>query len=539
MVRKHGRPMQHVVALTLILLLTPLLAVARPQPAVAAGIVSQCTEAALRNALTGGGLVTFSCSGVIPIASQLVITADTTIDGGGQVTLDGQDATRLIQVNAGVTVELRGLTLTAGRAVFPEHGGAIHNSGTLTIIAGTLSGNHAETFEFNPSNGGAIFNLGSLTIIESIFDGNSASGSGGAIFNDSGAVAVEDSTLTANSSDNRAGAIFSRLGSLTLTASTLTGNRASFGGAVETQQSNATIIASTLSGNTAASTGGAIDNLGGSTMTIIASTLTGNSTVNGGGAISNGFSNLTLTASTLSGTTSVSTGGAIDNVGGTVTLTANILSSSVSNCARDTAFITSSGYNIGSDASCNLTASGDLQNTDPLLGPLANNGGPTATKLPLTGSPALNRVPNALCVILSAANAGRDQRGAPRPESSGAACDSGSVELQLNNYFCVGERSGSLRYFVTPNGCVRGEFRLMQTADGVYAFCVGDRSGSMRYLPNSATNCLRGEWQLVMPEVSPITICVGERSRAVRYVAHAGQCNARGELAYHIVNPVG
>ena len=192
---------------------------------------------------------------------------------------------------------------------------------------------------------------------------------------------------------------------------------------------------------------------------------------------------------------------------------------------------------MASDGSCSLTAIGDVQNVDPLLGGLQNNGGPTQTILPQASSPALDRVPNAPCATLSAANNSQDQRGAPRPEGNGLPCDSGAVELQLNTYFCVGERSGALRYFVTPDGCVRGEYRLMPSVDGIYAFCVGDRSGAMRYLPDGGA-CLRGEWQLMMPVTSPITLCVGELSRSVRYVAESGQCNPRGELPYVIVNPV-
>jgi hypothetical protein len=201
--------------------------------------------------------------------------------------------------------------------------------------------------------------------------------------------------------------------------------------------------------------------------------------------------------------------------------------------------ITSGGYNVASDATCNLAAAGDAPNTDPQLGPLAFNGGPTETHLPMANSPAIDRVPNAACVAQAAATNDRDQRGAPRPESAGLPCDSGSVELQLNNYFCVGERSGSLRYFVTPDGCVRGEYRLTQSADGQYAFCVGDRSGSMRYLFNAGANCLRGEMKLVLPQAEPITICVGERSRSVRYVDSGASCNPRGEVEYEIINPVG
>jgi hypothetical protein len=88
--------------LACILLLTPFLMVVRPQPAQAAGVVSECTEQALRAALVGGGVVTITCSGVIPLTSQLEITQDTIIDGNF-VTLDGQGATRLIHVGAVLT----------------------------------------------------------------------------------------------------------------------------------------------------------------------------------------------------------------------------------------------------------------------------------------------------------------------------------------------------------------------------------------------------------------------------------------------------
>jgi predicted outer membrane repeat protein len=442
---------------------------------------------------------------VIPIAGQLEISRDTTIDGGGVVTLDGQGLTRLIQVNAGAAVELRGLTLTNGFTDTTD-GGAILNNGTLAIESSTLIGNSSEGL------GGAVYSSGVLTINASALTGNIALGGAwaGAIYNNGGVVTITNSTLRVNRAEAFGGAIFNfDNGILTIIASTLSDNSANFGGAIFNNPNTAvTIIASTLSDNRA-NFGGAIYNAGG--LTVMSSTLAGNSSNNGG------------TIYTFS------------SLGGFASLTGNILSGS-GLCVGP---IISTGYNVADDDTCNLTAAGDLQNANPLLGNLANNGGPTQTFMPQAGSPAIDRVPNAACVALAATNNNQDQRGAPRPESNGLPCDSGSVELQVNNYFCVGDRSGTLRYFVTPNGCVRGEHRLMQSADGLYAVCVGDRSGSMRYLPTSGASCQRGEWMLVLPEDGPITVCVGERSRTVRYVANAGQCNARGELVYVIINPAG
>lgn len=92
--------------------------------------------------------------------------------------------------------------------------------------------------------------------------------------------------------------------------------------------------------------------------------------------------------------------------------------------------LTSLGHNIVSDASGGLTGPGDLNSTNPLLGILANHGGPTLTHAPLLGSPAIDAVPLADCTDASGNPITTDQRGVARPQ--GAACDSGSVEVIQN-----------------------------------------------------------------------------------------------------------
>ena len=53
--------------------------------------------------------------------------------------------------------------------------------------------------------------------------------------------------------------------------------------------------------------------------------------------------------------------------------------------------ITSAGYNLSNDDGGGyLNGPGDLINTDPLLGPLQDNGGPTQTYALLPGSPAID-----------------------------------------------------------------------------------------------------------------------------------------------------
>ncbi|WP_330113878.1 choice-of-anchor Q domain-containing protein [Streptomyces sp. MUM 178J] len=86
-------------------------------------------------------------------------------------------------------------------------------------------------------------------------------------------------------------------------------------------------------------------------------------------------------------------------------------------CAKAFAAIESLGHNIDSDGSCRLAAEGDLPSRPALLGPLADNGGPTDTHALLPGSPALDAAAHCSAT---------DQRGVSRPQ--GAACDIGAYE---------------------------------------------------------------------------------------------------------------
>jgi hypothetical protein len=95
------------------------------------------------------------------------------------------------------------------------------------------------------------------------------------------------------------------------------------------------------------------------------------------------------------------------------------------NCDSEFVF-RSQGYNFSDDASCHLTATGDRQNAgNPQLGALAQNGGPTLTRMPANASPLVDFIPGARC----APGITNDQRGVTRPQ--GGTCDIGSVELEL------------------------------------------------------------------------------------------------------------
>ncbi len=196
------------------------------------------------------------------------------------------------------------------------------------------------------------------------------------------------------------GAVYS-VGSLTITNSTITGNKTEPGGGVDARGGGIfdgialTMVNSTVSGNTAVGTGGSVGGgiivrPGGTTTSITSSTFAGNSGNNG--------ADFETEASSLTITDSVMADGCL--VEGPVT---------------------DGGHNLDAGSSCAFNGATDLRNTNPQLGPLASNGGPTQTRALLAGSPAIDA--GGTC---PAADAGLDQRGLPRF----SPCDIGAYEVQ-------------------------------------------------------------------------------------------------------------
>src|SRR5207247_5651797 len=91
----------------------------------------------------------------------------------------------------------------------------------------------------------------------------------------------------------------------------------------------------------------------------------------------------------------------------------------------------SNGHNISSDGTGNLFGPGDLPNTDPLLGPLADNGGPTKTRALLFGSPAINAG--------DAFASAQDQRGVNRMGTA----DIGAYEADHNTFLVTNTTDSS------------------------------------------------------------------------------------------------
>ncbi len=236
------------------------------------------------------------------------------------------------------------------------------------------------------------------------------------------------------------GGALSNSGTVNITSSTLSNNFASFGGGAVQNSGTLTITGSTFTGNSTAVAGGAIENEG--TLTVTNSTFSGNpispcGCEPAGGAVlwevggTASFSNSTIAGNTEDESGDLSTCGVIcvdPSFSSTVSFGATILANNTGgNC---TGSITDEGYNLEdtSPSTCGFSsANNDIVGSDPMLGPLADNGGPTRTMALAPGSPAIDVIPstNTLCSASS-----NDQRGAARPDSGESACDIGAYEYQ-------------------------------------------------------------------------------------------------------------
>jgi hypothetical protein len=257
--------------------------VSKPTTVVGSG-TSQCTETLLAAAVKKGGVVTFNCGGPATItltsALQPPKGIDTTIDGGGMVTLDGGGTTRILSFDGGgyrttsTVITLQNLTFQNGHGTgtkLPQEpapcsqgydtdagGGAVLvNDGVLHVIDCTFTGNSGETRGPDVA-GGAVYVNGSkgAVIIGSRFAGNTCS-NGGAVGALNSDLAIYTSTLTGN---HATGTGQNNTSSMCTSKSTEIGDGGS-GGAVYMdggQDGNTIFCGDVFSNNHANALGGAI-----------------------------------------------------------------------------------------------------------------------------------------------------------------------------------------------------------------------------------------------------------------------------------------
>ena len=333
-------------------------------------------------------------------------------------------------------VEIRDTTLSGNGAVFLTYrdrvgdGGGIYAFGsTLKVEGSTLVGNFTDG---DYGSGAGIFaRASSVTIAASAVSGNNVRRTG-----DGGGLAVHDSTLTITQSsfisnrsgpESSGGGLFLFDSDATLSASTISGNRIggtnTYGAGMAALASDVTLSQATVSGNIGgigSTIGGGIFVSRGGTFRLVNSTVIGNTGDYGDGLANRGGTVL-LTNSIVAG----------NSVPSPYTYRQDVLGSIVSNGHN----IFSQADVIGAQPSDIVVAVEDVFTT--VLGPLADNGGPTLTHAPLPGSPAIDAGATADAVDADGHPLRTDQRGFPR--LVGDAVDIGSVEFGARRAWHVAE----------------------------------------------------------------------------------------------------
>jgi hypothetical protein len=358
-------------------------------------------------------------------AGELPISANMTIDGFGpaQTTItQTRTGERVVDVSAGVTVAITGVTITGGSLAGTNgvsgtidggdaHGGAIYSGGALTLTDDAVSGNHVV--------GGSGYST----------TGTGGSGQGGAIYTYGGALTIDDSSLANDSAIN---------GGVQSPSSTHASGLAD-GGAIATVGGTLSIENSTIGpddtatettaepgGSTSVPQGGGVEAF--APTTILNSTITGDSAGDGGGVTVG--NNVTLASDTFDAN-------GTDNIaesGGTTTLEDTIIANGGSGNCYGSQWV-DDGHNFEVDAvsQCGLGGTGkaDLLFSQAHLasGGLSANGGLTQTISLLVGAPEIGAGGDCTNPLSTPPNLGLavDQRGLARP----AACDIGAFQTEV------------------------------------------------------------------------------------------------------------
>ncbi len=400
------------------------------------------------------------------------VTSAITIEGNSAVIerLFGASDFRIFLVDTGSSLTLQHTTVRGGRT--GREGAGIYNAGDLTLEGSTITGNRV----IRASSGGGIYNqAGNVTLRNSVVSSNGANLQGGGIYNGGGTIVIWESEFVRNGVGGVAdladgGGIFNGGGTVTIEKSEFVGNGAVHnGGAILNYGGDVTIAESSFKNNTANTTGGVYDYTtsagpfdGTSTLRVEWSTFEGNEAE--GGSVM-GARNAVITNSTFSGNTG-SSGAIIE--GSNITIISSTIADNPRNATGllgtiwvKNSIVAESGVHSQSGCYGGLTDVGivslgfnlferdngcPVEPTDvvidsgtlftTVLGPLADNGGPTLTHA-LLDQPANPALDAASCTDADGHPLTSDQRGETRPSddpdiaNADGGCDIGAFELQV------------------------------------------------------------------------------------------------------------
>ena len=323
------------------------------------------------------------------------------------------------------------------------YGGGVHATGGLVSISGGSVGGN---FESGCGAGGIYLRAGVLNLNGVAIRGNVSEGPGGGISVDGGRLVAARTLIAGNAALGGGGIITGGLagGDTTLDNVDVSDNVVSYGGGGIYHLGGLLTIRNSAIHRNASKGGGGLGSERG-LLTATNVTISNNYSSGDGGGLHTNHGEALLTHVTVAGNAAAGTGGGL-MLPATTTISAAglVLAKNKANANPDCQGpLTLTGPNlIGDTTGCAISGTPPIV-ADPLLAPLADNGGPTWTHALLPGSPALGVGDPAVCA--AAPVSGRDQRGVARPQ--GAGCDLGAYEATAvgGKHLRVGASPGQVK----------------------------------------------------------------------------------------------
>jgi hypothetical protein len=343
---------------------------------------------------------------------------------------------RIFTIPQFATAFISGLTISNGRLPPNQAGGGVSNRGTLTMSECNVYGNNLNPSNSDFTSGGGVFNAGSMTLNNCHIGGTAPGQGNGSNLFGAGISEFGTMTMTGGSIVGNAGAgisVTNSLGGSTLINVNIVNNTVTNGSGVAVGGA-LTLINCLVSNNSVLGNSGGVINVEGGILNVIDTTISGNTGGAGIRQANNGVTNLvnvTITNNRLDS----APGAGIDNSFGTLTLANTIVAGNFRGASASDingVVAASSSFNlIGTGGSGGLTDGANHNHvgvTNPMLGPLASNGGPTQTHALLPGSPAIDAGSNALAKDQNSNPLITDQRGTGFSRIVNTSADIGAFE---------------------------------------------------------------------------------------------------------------